>query len=201
MNRLLIGIGGAGNNIINNIIEDNQLQIDTLVINSDKEGIESTLSNNQILLDTEKYQSIERAFENVTLKLSKIINKYSNLFIVLGFGGECGTRTIKIFHKVIEDKDIIANDIGIMPFNFEGRIRKKKELQTIEKTKFLYEELKLFENQSLFKSANSNTTLEAFKLMDNNIASYIKNSSLIYRKTSSDCEIKFILYKFFKKVS
>ena len=39
MNRLLIGIGGAGNNTVNNIIEDNQLQqIDTLVINSDKCG-------------------------------------------------------------------------------------------------------------------------------------------------------------------
>ena len=94
------------------------------------------MSNNQILLDTEKYQSIERAFENVTLKLSKIINKYSNLFIVLGFGCECRTSTIKIFHKVIEDKDIIANVIGIMPFNFEGSIRKKKHCKQLKKVNF-----------------------------------------------------------------
>ena len=40
-----------------------------------------------------------------------------------------------------------------------------------------YKELKLFENQSLFETASSNTTfLEAFKFMDNNIASYIKNN-------------------------
>ena len=47
----------------------------------------------------------------------------------------------------------------------------------ISKTKSKYKELKLFENQSLFETASSNTTfLEAFKFMDNNIASYIKNN-------------------------
>ena len=64
-----------------------------------------------------------------------------------------------------------------MPFNYEGTARKKKALDTVIKTKSLYKELKLFENQSLFKAANTNTTfLEAFKFMDNNIASFIKNN-------------------------
>ena len=177
MNRLLIGIGGAGNNTVNNIIEDNELQIDTLVINSDVDGIEGSLSKNKIYLDIEKYQNLEKAFESITVELSVIIKSYTNIFVVLGFGGDCGTSIIKILHQVIKDKDIMLKVIGIMPFNYEGNARKKKALDTVIKTKSLYKELKLFENQSLFKAASSNTTfLEAFKFMDNNIASYIKNN-------------------------
>lgn len=177
MNRLLVGIGGAGNNTVNNIIEDNELQIDTLVINSDKDGIEGSLSKNKIYLDTEKYKSIEKAFKNITIELSAIIERYTNIYIVLGFGGDCGTRVINILHQAIKDKDIIIKVIGVMPFNYEGTARKKKALDTVIKAKSLYKELKLFENQSLFKAANTNTTfLEAFKFMDNNIASFIKNN-------------------------
>ena len=82
MNRLLVGIGGAGNNTVNNIIEDNELQIDTLVINSNKEGIEGSLSKNKIYLDTEKYKSIEKAFKNITIELSAIKESYTNIYIV-----------------------------------------------------------------------------------------------------------------------
>ena len=79
-----------------------------------------------------------------------------------------------ILHQAIKDKDK-NKSIGYA-FNYEGSARKKKAIDTALKTKSLYEELKLFENQSLFKAANSNTTfLEAFKFMDNNIASFIKN--------------------------
>ncbi len=177
MSRLLIGIGGAGNNTVNNIIEENELQIDTLVINSDKKGLEASLSKNKIFLDTEKHESLENAFKNISSKLSTIVTSYSNVFIVLGLGGDCGTSIIKVLHQVIKDKDVILKVVGIMPFNYEGAVRKKKALDTVIKTKSKYKELKLFENQSLFETASSNTTfLEAFKFMDNNIASYIKNN-------------------------
>ena len=76
----------------------------------------------------------------------------------MGFGGDCGTSIIKILHQAIKDKDKMLKVIGIMPFNYEGSARKKKAIDTALKTKSLYEELKLFENQSLFKFANSNTT-------------------------------------------
>ena len=92
----------------------------------------------------------------------------------MGFGGDCGTRVINILHKAIRDKDIIIKVIGVMPFNYEGTVRKKKALDTVTKTKSLYKELKLFENQSLFEVANTNTTfLEAFKFICYKLISFI----------------------------
>ena len=109
MNRLLIGIGGAGNNTVNNIIEDNQLQIDTLVINSDKGGIEGSLSKNKIYLDTEKYKSIEKAFKNITIELSAIIERYTYIYI----GKSCRSKLLntiqKEAHKILLLPDVSSN--------------------------------------------------------------------------------------------
>ena len=64
-----------------------------------------------------------------------------------------------------------------MPFNYEGNVRKNKALETANHIKPLYDEVKLFENQSLFKSAKSDTTfLEAFQFMSRKITVYIKNN-------------------------
>ena len=178
MKKVLIGLGGAGSNTINNIIEDNKFQIDTLVINADKEGLKGSLSNNKIFLDIEKFENKEKAFQKISSSISNIIQNYNIMFIVLGLGVDCGSCTIKLIHQVIKDKNIETRVIGIMPFNFEGTARKKKASETIHNIKGLYDELKLFENQSLFNSANTNTTfLEAFKFMDNNITSFIKEKS------------------------
>ena len=175
MTRLLIGLGGAGNNTVNDIIETNTLQADTMLINTDKEGLNSSLSNNQILLDKESFTNIEKAFEKVSFKLLKTINNYTKVYIVLGLGGNCGSSTIKLLHQVIKDTKSLV--IGIMPFNYEGTVRKNKALETANQIKPLYDGVKLFENQSLFKLAESDTTfLEAFQLMNRNITAYIKNN-------------------------
>ena len=82
MKKLLIGLGGAGSNTINNIIEDNKFQIDTLVINSDKEGLKGSLSNNKIFLDIEKFENKEKAFQKISSSLSNIIQNLTSLGII-----------------------------------------------------------------------------------------------------------------------
>ena len=175
MNRLLIGIGGAGNNTVNDIIEKNIFEADTMLINTDKEGLDSSLSNNKIFLDKESFTTIEKAFDKVSSKLLKTINNYTKVYVVLGLGGNCGSSTIKLLHQVIKNTKSLV--IGIMPFNYEGTVRKNKALETANHIKPLYDEVKLFENQSLFKSAKSDTTfLEAFQFMSRKITVYIKNN-------------------------
>ena len=172
----VIGIGGAGGNAVNTMINEKIENIDFIVANTDGQALSRSLTSRQIQLgknitlglgagsDAETgRKAADESIEEIIAELSDV----NMLFITTGMGGGTGSGAAPVIAKAARDKGILTVAVVTKPFDFEG----KKRMDVAEKSLSLLKEhvdtLIVIPNQNLFKIANEKTTFsEAFKMAD-----------------------------------
>ena len=173
----VMGIGGAGCNAVNNMIQSNLNNVDFIVANTDAQALENSLCYNRIQLGLEKTKGLgagadpiigkDAAEESINL-ISEELRNTNMLFLTAGLGGGTGTGALPVIASIAKKLGIVTVAIVSTPFNFEGTKRMNLALQGLEDVKSNIDTLLIIPNQNLFKVSNEQTSFaEAFKKADN----------------------------------
>ena len=165
----VVGVGGAGGNAINDMIESNITTVEFIAINTDQQDLDRSKATSKVLLgrgtgagaDPEKGRSAARDSED---KIKEVLEGTDMLFITAGMGGGTGTGASPIIAEVAKSMGILTVAIVTKPFSFEGPIKKNNALAGIKNLKENVDTLIAIPNDKLFEIPGMNITLlNAFK--------------------------------------
>ena len=172
----VIGVGGAGCNAVNTMINSKVNNINFLVANTDGQALSRSMAKTQIQLGKNltnglgagsDYTIGEQAALETIDEIMMELEEVNMLFIATGMGGGTGTGAAPIIAQKAKEKGILTIAVVTKPFNFEGKKRMETALIGLEKLENSVDTLIVIPNQNLFRIANDKTTFsEAFQLAD-----------------------------------
>ncbi len=173
----VIGVGGAGGNAVNNMIESNLEGVEFVVANTDGQALANSTAKRKIQLGISITQGLgagsvpeigkSAAEESIEDILSEL-NDSNMVFITAGLGGGTGTGAAPVIAKAAKEKGILTVSVVTKPFDFEGSHRKKLAEDGIQEIQKYSDTLIVIPNQNLFRLANEKTGFaEAFGIADN----------------------------------
>lgn len=173
---LVIGVGGAGGNAVNNMISSGLEGCEFMVCNTDAQALEYSLSSNKIQLGASvtgglgagsKPEVGQAAAEETLQELMGHLEGANMAFVTAGMGGGTGTGAAPVIAKACREKGILTVGVVTKPFHFEGAHRMKLADAGIEEMQDYVDTLIVIPNQNLFRIANEKTTFsEAFQMAD-----------------------------------
>ena len=172
----VVGVGGAGGNAINNMIQSNLEGVDFVVANTDAQALKASLAETKIQLgiQTTKGQGAgarpevgKESAEEAASEISDVLDGANMVFITAGMGGGTGTGAAPVIAKMARERDILTVGVVTKPFTFEGRHRMAIAERGIEEMAQYVDTLIVIPNQNLFLVADEKMTFaEAFKRAD-----------------------------------
>ncbi len=172
----VFGVGGAGGNAVNNMIESNLEGVDFIVANTDAQALDHASCERKIQLGLKNTKGLgagmrpdigREAAEEVMEELNAKLEGINMVFIAAGMGGGTGTGASPVIAKLAREKSILTVGVITTPFHFEGTQRMKIAKQGIDELQQYVDTLLTIPNQNLFKIANEKTTFsDAFKMAD-----------------------------------
>ena len=183
---VVIGVGGAGGNAVNNMIRANLEGVTFLVANTDAQALEQSLTDKgqRIQLGLSMTKGLgagskpdvgKAAAEESSEEISKYISGANMVFITAGMGGGTGTGAAPVIAKIAREAGILTVGVVTRPFQFEGSHRAKSADSGIEELQQYVDTLLVIPNQNLFRLANEGTTFaDAFKMADNVLYSGVR---------------------------
>jgi len=172
----VVGVGGAGCNAVNNMINANLEGVDFLVANTDGQALAHSLSSRKIQLGSAITQGLgagskpeigqlaaEESLQDVMAELADC----NMVFITAGMGGGTGTGAAPVIARAARERGILTVGVITKPFEFEGQRRMKQADEGIEELQAYVDTLIVIPNQNLFRLANERTTFaDAFHMAD-----------------------------------
>ena len=172
----VIGVGGAGCNAVNTMINSKVKNINFLVANTDGQALSRSMAKTQIQLGKDLTKGLgagsdhtigEQAALETIDDLMLELEDVNMLFIATGMGGGTGTGAAPIIAQKAKERGILTIAVVTKPFDFEGKKRMETALIGLEKLENSVDTLIVIPNQNLFRIANDKTTFsEAFQLAD-----------------------------------
>ena len=173
----VIGVGGAGGNAVNNMIESNLEGVEFVVANTDGQALANSTAKRKIQLGINITQGLgagsvpeigKSAAEESIQDILSELNDSNMVFITAGLGGGTGTGAAPVIAKAAKEKGILTVSVVTKPFDFEGSHRKKIAEDGIQEIQKFSDTLIVIPNQNLFRLANERTGFaEAFGIADN----------------------------------
>ena len=175
-NLLVIGVGGAGNNAVNRMIDEGIKGVEFVCINTDKQVLKRCKAPICMQIGEKLTKGLgagakpeigEKAAEESRDELAEIVKDADMVFVTCGMGGGTGTGAAPVVAKIAKDMGKLTVGIVTKPFNFEGKIRRKNALGGIEKLKECVDTLIVIPNDKLLAICDRRTTMpEALKKAD-----------------------------------
>lgn len=174
---LVFGIGGAGTNAVNNMVNDDFDGVEFIVANTDAQSLGLSNARNKIQLGPKTTKGLgagmvpeigKEAAEEVEDEIVRYMEDASMIFITAGMGGGTGTGAAPVIARLARERDILTIAVVTKPFEHENAQRMTLANKGIEELKKFVDTLIVVPNQNLYKIANENTTLkESFEMVDN----------------------------------
>ena len=165
----VVGVGGAGGNAINDMIESNITTVDFIAINTDQQDLDRSKAPIKVLLgrgmgagaDPEKGRIAAKESEE---KIKDVLEGTDMLFITAGMGGGTGTGASPVIAEVAKAMGILTVAIVTKPFSFEGPLKKSNAAIGIDNLQENVDTLIAIPNDRLFEIPGMNISLmNAFK--------------------------------------
>ena len=174
---VVIGVGGAGGNAVNNMITSGLEGVDFIVANTDAQALAQSQAERQIQLGATITQGLgcgarpdvgRAAAEEAIDQIVDHLGGAHMAFITAGMGGGTGTGAAPVIAEALRDQGVLTVGVVTKPFHFEGRQRMSIAEGGIDNLQAFVDTLIIIPNQNLFRIANEKTTFaEAFALADN----------------------------------
>lgn len=192
----VIGVGGAGNNAINRMLEANIRCAEYVVVNTDSQILALSPCENKIQIGGQLTKGLgagadpdvgRAAAEESKDILTEVIKGTDLLFITAGMGGGTGTGAAPVIAKIARDMKILTVAVVTEPFSFEGKKRMENTAKGLENLKKYVDTLIIIPNDKIRTVVAKNTPMvEALKIADEilkqgikGIAELIVNPALI----------------------
>ncbi len=180
----VIGVGGAGGNAVNNMIQSGLEGVEFLVANSDAQALAHSKSENRIQMGINITQGLgaganpdigQAAAEETLEEIISHIKDTNMIFITAGLGGGTGTGAAPVIARAAREHGILTVGVVTKPFQFEGVNRMKMAEAGLEELQQYVDTLLIIPNQNLFRVANEKTTFaDAFKMADDVLYSGVR---------------------------
>lgn len=171
----VIGIGGAGSNVITHLVEEKIPGVQLISINSDVQDLRLKKADLKLQIGYQLTHGLgtgmnpqlgKKCAEASKDKIKEVLQDSDIIFLVLGEGGGTGTGAAPVIAQLI-DKDTLTIGVAITPFSFEGKERKRIASQGLKKLKKEVDTLLIISNSRLLEVAGQQASLdEAFHLGD-----------------------------------
>ncbi|MDF2541804.1 MAG: ftsZ [Herbinix sp.] len=165
---LVIGVGGAGNNAVNRMIEENILGVEFVCVNTDKQHLKNCKAPLCIQIGEKLTKGLGagaqpeigmKAAEESKEQLTEIIKGADMVFVTCGMGGGTGTGAAPIVAQIAKDLGILTVGIVTKPFKFEAKTRMSNAINGIEHLKEHVDTLIVIPNDKLLEIVDRRTTM------------------------------------------
>ena len=186
----VIGVGGAGCNAVNRMIESNLKGVSFIAVNTDRQALNNSRAETKIQIGEKLTKGLgaggnpevgQKSAEESIENLEKIIEGSDMVFITAGMGGGTGTGAAPVIAKAAKSMGALTVGVVTKPFTFEGRKRKEHAELGIKFLKNYVDSLVVVPNDRLLQVSETNTSmLDAFKMADDVLKNGVEGiSSLI----------------------
>jgi cell division protein FtsZ len=172
----VVGVGGAGGNAINRMIDATLSGVEFISVNTDAQALDNSRASQKIQIGAKLTKGLgagsipeigRRAIEEDRELVAEALNGADMVFITAGMGGGTGTGAAPIVAEIAKELGALTIAVVTKPFDFEGKKRMSKALQGVEELKQRVDTLILIPNQKLLSVVQKETTLiEAFRYAD-----------------------------------
>ena len=157
---IVIGVGGAGNNAVNRMVDENITGVEFIGINTDKQAL-------QLCRAPKLLQIGEKAAEESSEEIAAALKGADMVFVTCGMGGGTGTGAAPVVAKLAKDMGILTVGVVTKPFRFEAKARMVNALNGIERIKDNVDTLIVIPNDKLLEIVDRRTTMpDALKKAD-----------------------------------
>ncbi|MFA5481444.1 MAG: cell division protein FtsZ [Bacilli bacterium] len=180
---VVIGVGGAGNNAVNRMIDENLGAVEFYVANTDRQTLATSKARNRIVLGPavtgglgaggEPSVGREAAMASVE-EIRKVVKGANMVFIAAGMGGGTGTGAAPIVAQVAREEGALTVAIVTRPFTFEGKRRIANSVEGLNELKDAVDAIIIVSNDKLLMVSGTQPISEAFSESDRVLAQSVK---------------------------
>ena len=183
----VIGVGGAGTNAVNRMIDSGLQGVDFIAINTDKQALTLSKAPTKVQIGDKLTKGLgaganpdvgKHAAEESREEISNIVKGADLVFVTCGMGGGTGTGAAPVIAELARDMGILTIGVVSKPFMFEGRQRMKNAEAGIERLKANVDTLVVVPNDRLLSVVTKGTSVtEAFRIADDTLRQGIQGIS------------------------
>ena len=173
----VIGVGGAGSNAVNRMIEEGVQGVEFIVANTDTQALNASRAETRIQLGPKLTKGLgagsipevgRKAAEESEQQISEALAGADMIFVTCGMGGGTGTGAAPIVARIAKDLGALTVGVVTRPFTFEGPKRGRYAAEGIAELKANVDTLVIISNNRLLEIVDKKTPmLEAFREADN----------------------------------
>ena len=175
---LVMGIGGAGGNAINAMIDDGLQGVEFVAVNTDAQDLKVNKADAKIQIGMNltkglgagaKHDIGQAAADESLNEIVTYLQGANMVFITAGMGGGTGTGASHVIARAAKELNILTIGVITLPFSYEGPKRMRRAIEGWEKLKQHLDTSIVVPNQNLFKVANEATTFEKSFSLSNDV--------------------------------
>ena len=175
---LVIGVGGAGGNAINAMIEAGMQGVEFVAVNTDAQDLKMSKADAKIQIGMNltkglgagaKHDIGQAAADESINEIVNYIQGSNMVFIASGMGGGTGTGASHVIAKAAREMNILTVGVTTLPFSYEGPKRMRRAIAGLEELKKHLDTTIVVPNQNLFKIANEATGFEESFSLSNDV--------------------------------
>ena len=173
---IVVGVGGAGNNAVNRMVDENIAGVEFIGINTDKQALQFCKAPTAMQIGEKLTKGLgagakpeigEKAAEESQEEISQALKGADMVFVTCGMGGGTGTGAAPVIAQIAKDMGILTVGVVTKPFRFEARQRMNNALKGIENLKNAVDTLIVIPNDRLLEIVDRRTTMpDALKKAD-----------------------------------
>ena len=183
----VIGVGGAGGNAVDNMIEEHILGVEFITANTDWQALEATLAPTKLQIGTELTEGLgaganpeigRRSAEEGYQDIRSHLIGTDMLFITAGMGGGTGTGAAPVIARIAKELGCLTVAVITKPFGFEGKMRQTQAESGLRALRKVVDSLITVPNERVLQVVDRGTSLrDAFKMVDNVLRQAVESIS------------------------
>ena len=175
---LVMGVGGAGGNAINEMIENGMQGVEFIAVNTDAQDLKHSKAKSKIQIGLNLTKGLgagakldigQAAADESLNEIVNILQGANMVFIAAGMGGGTGTGAAHVIARAAKELNILTVGVVTLPFLYEGPSRMQRAQVGLEELRKHVDTIIVIPNQNLFKIANEQTTFEESFNLSNNV--------------------------------
>ena len=175
---LVLGVGGAGGNAINGMIDNGLQGVEFIAVNTDAQDLKHSKAKNKIQIGLNLTKGLgagskldigQAAADESLNDIINILQGANMVFITAGMGGGTGTGSAHVIARAAKELNILTVGVVTLPFLYEGPSRMRRAQQGLEELRKHVDTIIVIPNQNLFKVASEQTTFEESFELSNHV--------------------------------
>ncbi len=175
---LVLGVGGAGGNAINGMIDSGLQGVEFIAVNTDAQDLKHSKATQKIQIGLNLTKGLgagskldigQAAADESLNDIINILQGANMVFITAGMGGGTGTGSAHVIARAAKELNILTVGVVTLPFLYEGPSRMRRAQQGLEELRKHVDTIIVIPNQNLFKVASEQTTFEESFELSNHV--------------------------------